>query len=185
MVMLFKSCSVKDATRICIKFFCDILDEIFQSSPQQEICFPVIVGEYCGRIVPQFVNDAFVKIRSNFAVCYCVHFYFSQGNHCIIYKFAIQRKADSLPDDDLQNLVQKQAEEVVTGVMQSYDCWQNAEPLTVVELRDKELLIAFARTPKGMQEIEKTKTRIRVRQLRQQVNVHAEQLKEDWTDGKK
>ena len=155
-VILAKQCSVKEATKLCKGFLTDISKELFaESTPPQY--FPVLVGYDGTRIVPPFVDSEFKKISLNFDVCYFTQVTYTSNGNIVVYHFSIQRKADSLPDEQLEELLQKQAEEVLSKTMHDYDCYVPVEPLTAVKLRANDFLVAYARTQEGITKLDEVK----------------------------
>lgn len=180
MVALLKKCSVKEATIICKQYIGQILEALSQTS-SEPITYPTFVGWVDGRVIAQSVNEEFAKLRANFSVCFFdICKYFAENN-CIAYRFKIKRKIDSLSDEDLQDLLQKQAEEVVTQNMQMYDFYLNPEPLTVIDLRQNDLIIAYAVTPDGVNQIDSIKRQIRTRQFHKAMKpASKDSLTEEW-----
>lgn len=177
-IVLYKQCSVGEARKMFWKFMKDALIV----SCGNPCIYPVIVGEFNGRIIPDTVNKSFSKLGMNFDVFYFMYHQFSKGNDCILYVFAIQRKIDSPLDEELEILLQKQSEEVVTKTMQSYDCNIMAEPLTLVELRENELRVVFARTPQGIAMLDKQKELVRNRRVKSKIKTHSNEFTEDWNN---
>lgn len=180
LIMLFKRCSARKAVRILKDFFKDILEELFKPTPPPVQYYPTIVGWDGTRIVHQLVKTAFKSVSENFEVCYLTRYGFSTNFNCVGYFFSITRKADSLADEDLQNLIQKQAEEIVTEVMHQYDFFMPAEPLTLVELRKNELRVAFARTEAGISEIDVQKRKLEHRKLMANRPKPPKDMTTDW-----
>ena len=156
-IVLIKGCSAVEATKICKTFIADIFKTLFtQDVPPQY--FPVLVGYNETRIVPQFVESAFEKISRNFDIFYFLNVEFKmKNNDVVIYHFSIERKTDSLPDEKLELLLQRQAEEVLTKTMHNYDCYLSAEPLTAVRLRADDFLVMYARTQAGIPVLDELK----------------------------
>lgn len=155
-VVLIKKCSVKEATKVCKKFIADIFKEVFSRDIPQHY-FPVLVGYDGTRIVSQFVDAEFKKISMNFAVCYFTKVTYTTNGNVVVYHFSITRKMDTLPDETLEELLQKQAEEILSKTMHDYDCYFSAEPLTAVKLCANNLLIAYARTHDGITKLDELK----------------------------
>lgn len=155
-VALINRCSAKKATKICKKFITDIFMEIFTGDTQLQY-FPVLVGYDGTRIVPPFVDSEFKKISLNFDVCYFTQVTYTSNGNIVVYHFSIQKKADSLPDEQLEELLQKQAEEVLSKTMHDYDCYVPVEPLTAVKLRTNDFLVAYARTQEGITKLDEVK----------------------------
>lgn len=162
--VLVKQCSVKEATILCRDFIKDIFKALCAPTPPPEVIYPTLVGYENGHFVPQFIDESFSKVCSNFAVCYCVGAEITADGSCALYTFSIQRKLDcSLGDADLAPLIQKEAEEVLTKTMRLYDCYLPAEPLTVIDLSPTTLRVAFARSEAGLKAIEGMKHSARKR----------------------
>lgn len=174
-IMMIKQCSVVEARTMFFSF----LKGAFAFS-KKPIIYPVIVGYDEGRIIPDTVNKEFSKIRDNFAVCYFRYHQFSKNNECILYVFDIQRKKDSLPDEELEILLQKQAEEVVTKTMQSNNCVMSAEPLTFITLKHDKLGVHYALTESGVNELDKLKQIARNRRITEKKQSNTNEFVEDW-----
>lgn len=157
-VVLVKKCSVREATCICKTFVADIFKEVFTNHAPPQY-YPVFVGYDGTRIVPQFVDSAFKKISANFEVFYFTDVFYTNNESILVYRFSIQRKKSGLPDDELEKLVQKQAEETLTKTLHDFDCYVSAEPLTAVKLRANDLLVAYARTIDGISKLDEVKRR--------------------------
>ncbi|WP_075721086.1 hypothetical protein [Roseburia sp. 499] len=179
-IMFCKNCSAKDATRILRKFFKDVASAICTASQPNQF-YPTCVGFDGNRVLPQLVDDAFTTVRENFAVCYCDANNFHVDSNVMQYRFSIQRKPDSMDDETLLPLIQKQCEEVLAKTMRLYDCYLPPEPLTVVELFPNFLCVAFARNEEGIKEIDKYKCKIRRRKILEKQTAHT-QMSENWHD---
>lgn len=180
LIALVQGCSVEEATQTFKKIIRDYLLALIKrkSEPTR---YPTIVGCLDNRIIAQSVNEAFEKLRSNFSVCYFDVYSFFEENNCIAYRFRIRRKIDSLSDEDLQDLLQKQAEEVVAQNMQMYDCYLNPEPLTVVDLKKDFFIIACAVTSNGISKIDSIKANIRKRQFHNAMKPESnDSFTEEW-----
>lgn len=162
-IVLIKHYSVKDATIMCKDFCKEVFKTLFASTPAPEPVYPTLVGYAEGHFVLQFVDESFSKVRGNFSTCYCVKAQIAANGSYVYYHFAIQRKPDSLDDDALLLLIQKEAEEALAMTMRMYDCYIPAEPLTVVGLFPHSLDIVFARNETGVKAVENMKHSIRKR----------------------
>lgn len=179
-IMFIKNCSAKDATRILQKFFKDIASAICTASQPKQF-YPTLVGFDGNRILPQLVDVAFATVRKNFSVCYCDANDYQFNCNVMRYRFSIQRKPDSMDDDTLLPLIQKQCEEVLAQTMRLYDCYLPAEPLTVVELFPNFLFVAFARNEAGIKEIDAYKNKMRRRKAQAEQTTHS-RMSENWHD---
>lgn len=161
-VTLYKNCSVRDATiicRDCVKnFFGELLAALLEDAPVPERLYPVLVGWDGFRILPQLVDSEFSAVRENFASCYCIGITLPGDNTLVIYKFDIMRRPGSTLDDGmLQQLIQKQSEEILANTMRVYDCYIPAEPLTHTEVFPHALYVAFARNNAGIELLNRRK----------------------------
>lgn len=180
--MLIKQCSVKEATIMCKDFCKEVFTALFASPPAPEPVYPTLVGYENGHFVPQFIDESFSKVCSNFAVCYCVDARIIADGSCVFYCFSIQRKPDcSLTDTDLAPLIQKEVEEVVTQNMRLFDCYLPAEPLTATELFPTILKVAFARNEAGLKKIEGLKRSARKRRYTT-VSANNTSMTEAWEE---
>lgn len=149
-----------------------------------EQLYPVLVGYDGYRILPQLVDAEFAAVRENFASCYCTKITLKEDNTIIIYHFDIMRKPDGLDDDMLEQLIQKQSEEIVINTMRTYDCYLPVEPLTLVELLPHTLNVAFARNKAGIELLDRLKRKMRKRKaLAARPENHT--MKEKWDDNGK
>lgn len=156
-----------------------MLEYLFPTPKQY---YPVLVGWDGNRIVPRLVNEEFREVCANFAVCYNVQIGLTKDDDIIAYRFSIQRKTDSLPDEVLQVLIQRQTEQILTETMQTYNCYISAEPLTVVELRKHDLMVGFARTPDGITKIDTMKQNIMIKQNRKKQEHTSSTFTENWNE---
>lgn len=179
-MVLVKKKSVEEAVRICKSFICKLFSALFSSEQVVNTIYPTIVGYDGYRVVPEFVDSEFQTVRNNFAVCYCSNFCLNPDY--IQYRFNIQRKLNSPADEELEPLIQKQAEEVVVKTMRLYDFYLPAEPLTVIELRHEVLLVAFARNEEGVRQLDRVKHSIRRRKY-SAVQSDNSSMTEDWKNG--
>lgn len=176
-VMLCKHCTTRQATRTILTFLCDIFREALGITPPAPACYPVAIGHNGVHFDDAIIRQAFSGIASNFAV-----FYLEQvqvKNNVVAYQFALQRKPDSLPDEDLQVLIQKQAEAVLTRQLRECGVDVLAEPLTCVDLRSNDLIIAFAMTQNEIGHLDNIKRKIRKRYLLQAQSNNST-IKEEW-----
>lgn len=128
-IMFIKQCSAKDAAITFKKFLGDVTGELFAPTPPPKQLYPTCVGFDGNRVLPQLVDDAFSTVRANFVVCYCDRNNYHVDSNVMLYRFSIQRKPDSIDDDTLLPLIQKQCEEVLAKTMRLYDCYLPTEPL--------------------------------------------------------
>lgn len=169
-VMVFKKCSVKNATIICRDFTKDILGGLFEPAPPPIIYYPTIVGWDGTRIIPELVDSEFEAVCRNFACCFCTKF--SLTNDLVMYQFDIIRSPNSYDDKVLSGIIQKQAEKVVTKTMRIYDCYLPPEPISLIELFDTRLCVAFARTEAGIKILDDRKHKIQKRKVMSNRNFH-------------
>lgn len=162
-VMLIKKCSVKDATIVCRDFIKEVLRALFAPTPPPKQYYPTIAGWDGNRIVPKLVDADFHAVCKNFISCFCTYCGFLESDDLVIYKFDILRKPDSYEDEILENIIQKQSEEVVTNTMRMYDFYLPPEPLSLAELFSTQLYVAFARTEEGIKKLDERKRRIQKR----------------------
>lgn len=177
-------CTVEEAVKRCKDYCKKVFIALFQTEHQPQTVYPTVVGWDGFRIVPQFVNMEFKKVCANFDVCYLSGYKLEDDNNTVKYKFAVQRQQNSPSDEDLQTLIQKQAEEVLTELLLTYGCNLPAEALTAVELQPHFLYVAFARTPQGIQQLDALKQRILKRQASRKRQRHTGKLSEEWKDGR-
>lgn len=176
-----KKKSVEEAVCICKDFIKKFFTELLSSGQAETNIYPTIVGYDGNRVIPAFVDQEFQAVRANFVSCYCSTF--SLTPNSIKYRFNIQRKPDSLPDEILEPLIQKQAEEILAKTMRMYDCYLPTEPLTVVELRPEALFVAFAHNEEGIKQLDRLKQNIRRRKYSAGQQNHGS-MTEEWTDRK-
>lgn len=182
-VKAVKKCSTAQAVQLCKKFIKDIFEALFQPEQPPQPVYPTVVGWDGYRIVPQLVTTEFKKVCANFDVCYLSGYKLEQDNNTVKYKFSVQRKSDCFSDEDLQTLIQKQSEEIVSGLLLTYGYNFPAEALTAVELQAHFLYVAFARTPEGIKQLDAWKQRILRRQALRKCQKHAGELSEEWKNG--
>lgn len=181
---VIKDCTIKEATLKCKNFCKEIINALFQPTPVPEVFYPVDVGFDGNRIVPQLVDDEFSKISENFASCYCIKGIVIPDGSLVQYAFSIMRKQDSMDDEYLEKLIQKQTEEVVAHTMRRYDFYLPTEPLTYVELQEHRLLVAFARNDAGIKKLDNKKRAVRRRKIEAAHTSHSN-LTENWEDREK
>lgn len=180
-VVVFKKCSVKDATIICRDFVLDIVKYLFAPTPQPEVSYPLCIGSDGYQIVPDLVDGEFNEIEKNFDVCYCDGFGLSKDGSYMQYRFPIQRKKDAFPDKELQMLVQKKTERIAVKYLQQAGINISAEAVTLVELQANFLYVVFALNQTGIENIANRK-----KILRRQLNERSQQLRvlfEEWGKG--
>lgn len=187
MVFFFGN-STKEATIKFRNFFVEIFKTLFsREKPQDtETRYPTAVGFDGVRFVPQFIDNAFAKVSSNFAVFYYSKCEISKNRNALRYHFAMKQRPDFLPEWELLELLQKQCEKVLTHHLQAMECYLPAEPLTAVRLTDQELLVYFALTPDGIKRLDSIKRKnIRQRAL-DQAPPTPDTMEESWEneDGK-
>lgn len=181
MTALVKRCGIRQATLECKKVCKEFLKALFEETSTATLLYPVCVGWDGNRIVPQLVDDEFSKIRENFASCYCIKGIVIPDGSLVQYAFSIMRKQDSMDDDYLEKLIQKQTEEVVAHTMRRYDCYLPTEPLTYVELQEHRLLVAFARNDAGIKKLDNQKRAVRRRKIEAAHTSHSN-MTENWED---
>ena len=182
MTALLKGWDVKKSTLECKNVCKEFLKALFEETQTQtQYQYPVLVGFDGNRILPQLVDVEFEKVRQNFAVCYCNNHTLEKDESLVIYSFAISRKPNSLEDEELEKLIQKQVEEILARTMRSCDCYIPTEPLTHVELKSTLLLIAFARNSRGVAKLDKAKKVVRRRRAEASQTSHTN-LTENWND---
>ena len=164
-VMLIKKCSVENATIVCRDFVKEILNTLFSPTPPPKQYYPTIAGWDGNRIIPQLVDADFRVISENFISCFCTNFAYTPTSDLIMYQFDILRKPNSYDDSILEQIIQKQSEEVVTNIMRVYDFSLPAEPLTLIELFPTKLCVAFARTEDGIKMLDEKKRKMQKRKV--------------------
>lgn len=179
LVMCIKNCSVKEATIICRDCIKDILISIFAPTPPPKQYYPTVVAWNGSRIDLKLVDAAFNSVRDNFASCFCTQCGFSESQDIVTYHFELIRKPNSLEDNVLQELIQKQSEEVVTNTMHTYDCYLAAEPITYVRLSACALDVIFARTADGVKMLDELKQKEQRRKVLETPSVH-DAMTETW-----
>lgn len=162
-VMLFKKCSVKEATIFCREFVKEVFRALFAPTPLPKQYYPTIVGWDGFRIVPNLVDSEFHIVRENFISCFCTYCGLRENEDLVLYQFDILRKPDSYEDEILEKIIQKQSEEIVTNTMRMYDFYLPSEPLTLAELFPTRLCVVFARTEDGIKKLDEEKQRMRKR----------------------
>lgn len=180
-VMFFKKCSTKDATIICRDFVKDILRTIFAPTPPPKQYYPTIAGWDGNRIIPQLVDADFRTISEIFTSCFCTNFAYTPTGDLIMYQFDILRKPNSYDDSVLEQIIQKQSEEVVTNIMRVYDFSLPAEPLTLIELFPTKLCVAFARTEDGIKMLDEKKRKMQKRKVMNNRTTH-NSMSETWRE---
>lgn len=178
---LVKGCSINEATIKCKKICGEIFQALIEPTPPPQTIYPVCIGWDGNRIVPEFVEDEFLKIRQNFAVCCYTNVNFSRDGSLIIYNFDITPKENSRDAESLQRLIQKLAEETLVHTMRHYDCYIPAEPLTHVEVYPNKLRIFLARNSAGIITLDKRKKMVRRRKIEAAQTSHTN-LTENWND---
>lgn len=180
-MVLGKKKSIEEAVFICKNFIKRVFIELFSSEQTSiSVVYPTIVGFDGNRVIPALVDQEFQTVRANFASCYCSAFSLNPNN--IQYRFNIQRKPDSPTDEVLEQLIQKQSEEILARTMRMYDCYFPTEPLTVTELRPEALFVAFARNEEGIKQLDRMKQNIRRRKHSASRQPDHGSMTEDWTD---
>lgn len=180
-MVVCKKKSVEEAVSICKDFIQRVFTELFSSEQtSNSVVYPTIVGFDGNRVILALVDQEFKTVRANFASCYCSTF--SLSPNIIQYRFNIQRKPDSLPDEVLELLIQKQSEEILARTMRMYDCYLPTEPLTVTEIRPEALFVAFARNEDGIKRLDLLKQNIRRRKYSANCQPDHGSMTEDWSD---
>lgn len=178
-VTLFKHCSAKDAAILCRDFLAETFCAVF-SEETQPVFYPTIVGWDGYHILPQLVDTEFCEVRKNFTVCFCTRAKISSDWSLVCYEFSIQRKPDTLDDQTLSQIIQKQAEETVAITMRLYDCYLPTEPLTVIELTPSVLRVAFARNESGVRQISDYKRKLHRRSMAASRSEAHSAMSESW-----
>ena len=180
---IIKKYSVKEATVICKNFIKEVFLNLFKPD-EFPVVYPSIVGAFNGHIVASYVEEAFKDFSSCFLSFYYDTYGFTKNNNCIIYKFIIQKKDDDISDTYLKSLLQKQAEEVLSHWLHSFDVYADVESMTAIRLRDNELLVAYARTQEGILILANEKEKLRKQDYvsRYKANDKPASFTEDWSD---
>lgn len=175
------NCSVLHLLSCCVEFVVSVIRFICRKT-EIPIDYPVHIGWDGNRVNLLLVNKEFSKVIENFVVCYCCSYQYIFNNTCIAYYFEIQRKIDSLEDNILISIIQKQAEEVVAKKMYENDCTQSAESLTAVELEDNRLIIAYARNLSGIKALEDYKYNTYIKRMEATKKIQQNSFVEDWEE---
>lgn len=141
---------------------CKYIVELFKREHSQRgiIYFPVFVGYNGNAFDFYMVNDIFKNITSHFSTCYCSDVKVANDRMLVAYIFDIQRQYNELTDDLLEQLIQKESEEILAYFMAQYDCYISAGALTHVELRGNKLWIFYAVNSLGAEKIAERKKKI-------------------------
>lgn len=161
-VHLFKGCSLKNAVIICRDSTKDFISALFEPTPQY---FPTVVGWDGIRILLKLVDSEFSIVRQNFSSCFCTWAGISNDTNLVCYRFEIQRKPNSLDDEILLEILQKQTEEVLSHTLREYECYMPTEPLTLAEIYPHVFYVAFARTEEGIRILDERKRKLKRRNL--------------------
>lgn len=175
------NCSVWYLLSCCVECVVSII-KFFSQKTEIPISYPVHIGWDGNRVNLLLVNKEFKKVIENFVVCYCCGYQYIFNNTCIAYYFEIQRKIDSLEDNILISIIQKQAEEVVAKTMIANECYQPAEPLTAVQLQQNRLIISYALNPSGIKELENHKHKTYLKNMEATKKIQQNNFVEDWEE---
>lgn len=187
-IKIEKKISTLEASRYCVDeltaIWKPISEKLYkQFHKKEKINYPLWIGyDFQNEIfVRQWVMDIFKEISSDFEVFNSVFRKLTDNNNTITYKFDIVRKKDSLQDEELNRLIQKQAEKIATEYLQnSTNNNISADLVTAVDLCGDILGIAYAVTSEGVPCIENYK-QIRENRICKR-NQEFELFEEDWDE---
>lgn len=145
--------------------------------------YPLYFGYNGAQFVLPCVDDTFNEICKEFGACYCSSASFANDCSFVTYSFAIQRKPNPLPDEDLEPLLQKKAEKIVTQQLNLAGITAIAESLTLAELQQEYLFVTCALNSDGIQKLNERKGIIRNSRIKEKIKNVQAPFTESW--GKK
>lgn len=145
--------------------------------------YPLYFGYNGAQFVLPCIDETFSEICKEFGACYCSVASFANDCSFVTYSFAIQRKPNPLPDEDLEPLLQKKAEKIVMKQLNLAGITAIAEPLTLAELQQEFLFITCALNTAGIQKLNERKGIIRNSRIKEKIKNVQAPFTESW--GKK
>lgn len=158
-----------------------LIQEFRNNAPT--VIYPLCFGYNGAQFVMPCVDKAFEGISSEFGACYCSQAEFGADYAFVTYSFAIQRKPHSIPDEDLEQLLQKKAERIVAHQLSLSGINAIAEPLTLVELQQNFLFVSYILNDSAIPEMNKRKRVIRESRIQEKMKNVSAPFTEKWGKG--
>lgn len=169
---------LKKAAKSLYQFIIKLVEEFTNTA--SAVIYPIYFGYNGVQFVLPCVDETFDEICKEFDACYCSQASFGVDYAFVTYTFAIQRKPNPLPDEDLERLLQKKAEKIVTQQLNLSGITAIAEPLTLAELQQEFLFITFALNSAGIQKLNERKGIIRNSRIKERIKDVQAPFTENW-----